>query len=71
MGRKSERQRKSSYIDRKEQMGDEQGQRGGHVGRCHQLEGKELEFDQMTGIYLRDSWALWEIQKNAELFWAG
>lgn len=41
----------------------------GPVGRCHQLEGKSLEFDQSVRIYLLDSWALWEIQKNVELFW--
>ena len=39
-----------------------------HVGRCYQLEGKSLEFDQSTRIYLLDSRALWEILKNVELF---
>lgn len=29
--------------------------KGGHVGRCHQLEGKWMEFNQTTGIYVQDS----------------
>lgn len=42
--------------------------RSDHVGRCHQLEGKSLEFDQSTRIYLLDSRALWEILKNVVIW---
>lgn len=40
----------------------------GHVGRCHQLEAKPLEFDQSTRMYLLDSWALRDT-KECMLIW--
>jgi hypothetical protein len=67
--RKSKRERESQPILTEGNRWEMSRDKRNHVGRCHQLEGKKPEFDQSTRIYLLDSWALWEIQKNVELFW--
>lgn len=65
----SQRDRESQPILTEGNRWEMSKDKRGHVGRCHRLEGKWLEFDQSTRIYLLDSWALCEIQKNVELFW--